>query len=402
MKIKNTLGCCVLVAGALFAVDGMANEEEEGGGAKINPQRFWFDGRLRLETVSQDNVVRDASAITLRSRVGFSSGDLNDFEFLIEGENILALQDDYNSTTNGETNRSVVPDPEDTELNRLFLRYEGFEDNQIVLGRQRLLFDDARFIGNVAWRQNEQTFDALSIRNTSFDSTIIEVAYVDTVRRIFGPDSPVGSTDMSSPLIHVQYQGFRDAELSVYGYFLDFDDAPATSNQTLGFRYKGKYSLSERPLDYLVEYARQSDYRGGADVIDAFYLHTAVGVKVADARVGVDYNILSGDGNYGFQTPLATAHAFNGWADLFLTTPAAGLQDFNVSLSGQFRGFKLRGVYHWFSADQGSADYGSEFNFIATRKFGDRVSAGLKFADYTADQFGVDTTKFWLWAGLTY
>ena len=27
------------------------------------------------------------------------------------------------------------------------------------------------------------------------------------------------------------------------------------------------------------------------------------------------------------QTPLATLHAFNGWADMFLTTPANGLQD---------------------------------------------------------------------------
>jgi len=41
----------------------------------------------------------------------------------------------------------------------------------------------------------------------------------------------------------------------------------------------------------------------------------------------VGYEVLEGNGAIGFATPLATLHAFNGWADMFLTTPANGLKD---------------------------------------------------------------------------
>ncbi|MEO0576788.1 MAG: hypothetical protein AAF004_15125 [Pseudomonadota bacterium] len=397
--MRNTTKTLLMVS-ALMGISFSAAEANDTPATQS--QRWWFDGRLRVETVDQNNGLRDANAITLRSRLGFQTDSYGDFGFLVEAENIFALQDDYNSTTNGQTDRGVVPDPEDTEVNRVQLTYNGFDDTRITLGRQRLLFDNARFIGNVAWRQNEQTFDALSVKNTSLQDTTIEVAYVSSVRRIFGPDSPNGTTDMRSPLIHVQYNGYDKAQVSVYGYFLDFEDAPDNSNQTLGFRIKGNSTVDKLPIDYVVEYARQLDYKSGVDAIDADYVHAGAGVKIGGIRVAIDYELLSGDGTYGFQTPLATAHAFNGWADLFLTTPAEGLADINVSVNAVVKGTKLRAVYHQFDADTGSQNYGSEINFIATRKFGERLSAGLKFADYSADERGVDTTKFWMWAGVKY
>ena len=225
---------------------------------------------------------------------------------------------------------------------------------------------------------------------------------IDKVRRIFGPDSARGTTDMSSPLVHIHYDGLEQAKITAYGYFLDFDDAPLTSNQTLGLRYRGNTGIGRQSADYLVEYARQTPYRDGADEVEAHYLHLDAGIKIRGVRLGVAYELLSGDGSYGFQTPLATAHAFNGWADLFLTTPTVGLRDTNVSVSGKALGFKIRAVYHNFQADEGGQDFGREFNFIATRKIADRVAIGVKYADYQADQFGTDTTKLWAWAGVSY
>ena len=37
-------------------------------------------------------------------------------------------------------------------------------DATLIFGRQRIKLDDDRFIGNVGWRQNEQTFDALTFK----------------------------------------------------------------------------------------------------------------------------------------------------------------------------------------------------------------------------------------------
>ena len=52
-------------------------------------------------------------------------------------------------------------DPETTELNQAYLSFRGGE-TILSAGRQRLVLDNARFVGEGAWRQNQQTFDALT------------------------------------------------------------------------------------------------------------------------------------------------------------------------------------------------------------------------------------------------
>lgn len=390
--MNNLLRLGLVVLGG-FALTPTIVSLAKADGADKN---YWFEARLRSEHVSQDNALSDATALTLRSRLGYESDEYSGFRFLAEAENIFAAVDRYNSTTNGRTDRSVVPDPEDTEVNRAYLSYSGFAGTKLKLGRQRMIFDNSRFVGNVGWRQNEQTFDALTVESTIADSTTLKLGYIDQVNRIFGPDSPNGTTDMSSPVVNVRYTGFEGFTLTGYGYFLDFDDAPGQSQRTLGLRVQGGRDLGDNRLKYLVEFAKQDDYADGSPLIDAHYVHTALTLETGGVAFGLGYELLSGDGNSGFQTPLATAHAFNGWADLFLSTPADGLEDVYISAGGKVRGFKLKALYHWFSPDSGSGDYGRELNVIASRKLGQRFSALLKYADYEARGFGTDSTKVWL------
>src|SRR3546814_1461069 len=50
-----------------------------------------------------------------------------------------------------------------------------------------------------------------------------------------------------------------------------------------------------------------------------------------------NYEVLGSDaGVFAFQTPLATLHKFQGWADLFLTTHSAGVRDLNFTLTKKF------------------------------------------------------------------
>jgi len=103
------------------------------------------------------------------------------------------------------------------------------------------------------------------------------------------------------------------------------------------------------------------------------------------------------------QTPMATLHKFNGWADLFLTTPANGLADTYVGLSGKFPkvtaipGLTYGASYHWYGSNIHAQKYGNEFDAqvgFKTRK----VTWTVKYADYAAKGFGADTKKFWLQA----
>ncbi len=58
------------------------------------------------------------------------------------------------------------------------------------------IWDNARFIGNVGFRQNEQTFDALRVGTTYLPDTDIGYTYLEEVHRIFGRDHAAGRLEM--------------------------------------------------------------------------------------------------------------------------------------------------------------------------------------------------------------
>jgi hypothetical protein len=93
---------------------------------------------------------------------------------------------------------------------------------------------------------------------------------------------------------------------------------------------------------------------------------------------------------------------FQGWADKFLTTPREGVEDLYLGASANFGALALILVWHDFSAEAASADYGTEWNASAGYKFGKNYEVLAKFADYQADGFATDTTKVWLQLSATF
>ena len=147
-----------------------------------------IDGRLRYETVDQDNAARNADALTMRLRAG-AEFKMNNLSLLVEAEGTLAMIDDYNDTNvgNGVEPYSVVADPDNVELNRLQLMYKQGA-SAVTLGRQRIILDNARFVGNVGWRQNEQTFDAIR-GQTKVGPVSLDATYSIAQHTIFGVDA---------------------------------------------------------------------------------------------------------------------------------------------------------------------------------------------------------------------
>ena len=179
-------------------------------------------------------------------------------------------------------------------------------------------------------------------------------------------------------------------KLTGFGYFLKNDDTDA-KDDTIGASINGKASS----IMYSATYASQS-----TDNNDATYMALELGTAISAAKVFVGHEILgSDDGAYGFQTSLATKHAFNGWADKFLSkTPASGLTDTYLKAVGMFKGYKLLGMYHEFGADDGGADLGSELDLLVAKKVGKTTSVGIKSAMYSKGDTGADTDKLWIWA----
>ncbi|MCB1041888.1 MAG: alginate export family protein [Acidobacteria bacterium] len=353
--------------------------------------------RYRLEYVDQDNIDNEALASTLRTRLGYKSGLFHGYEFYIDFENVTAIGNDlYNSTANGVSDRPIVADPEDTEVNQVYLAYKGFEQQTLTLGRQRITLDDHRFVGNVGWRQNEQTYDGL---RWSFDQDKhkINVVYFENVNRIFGDHQAAGDWRTQAFLAHYNLGVGKLGTISFFGHFFEIESVPENSHSNLGFRMAGKVAFEGWSLLHALSYVTQADYKDGRDAIDADYVLISCGPAFGNFDITLNYEVLgSNDGIYGFSTPFATLHAHNGWADKFLNTPAAGLVDLFLKANLKAGKWNLLGMFHQFESDEGSADYGSEFDFQAARKINDHLNLGLKAAVYDADTFSVDTTKIWI------
>lgn len=372
--------------------------------------------RYRFENVDQEGFAKDARASTLRTQLGFLTDSYYGFNAFLQFENVAEIgADHYNNTNNGQTQYPVVADPAGTEVNQVWLGYEAGYDTAFKYGRQAINLDNQRFIGTVGWRQNEQSYDAFSLVNGSLPSTVVTAAYVTNVNRIFGEDHPTPlfrNYAMSSVLLNATYKGFSAGSLTGYAYLLDFDDAPAISNKSLGLRFDGKRPLGDYKLLYTAEYAAQSDYKDGAAAIDADYRYAGLGVDVDGWQVKANYEVLGGDGVYGFATPLATLHAFNGWADKFLITPADGIEDLFLTVGKTVYEVALAAQYHAYSSDHLGYDYGTEWDLSATKKINKWFSVLAKYATYRGDSnasvvarnaaLTQDVDKFWLQGELTF
>ena len=164
-----------------------ATEQDQSEPGLLSDGKLNLNFRYRYELVDQEGIIKDAHASTLRTRLSYQSPYFSDFGFLVEFDDVRAIGNDlYNSTRNGNTDRPVVADPEGTEVNQALISYKGLENSLIRAGRRRITLDNHRFIGDVGWRQNAQTYDSLSISNSSLPNTTFEYAYIGNVNRIFG------------------------------------------------------------------------------------------------------------------------------------------------------------------------------------------------------------------------
>jgi hypothetical protein len=362
-----------------------------------------LDFRYRLESVNQEPFDRDATASTLRSRLNYLTGELHGFSAFLEADNVTVLGDDdaYNSTTNGVTDRPVIADPEYTEVNQAYLQYKSGSFTGL-LGRQRIMLDNQRFIGNVGWRQNEQTYDAVTLKSAALPKTQLQYSYIDNINRITGPDEGTQPANYhgATHLLNGKTDFGAFGTVSAFAYLLDLENAPALSSSTVGLHWAGTYKFSDvTKLNWLASYANQGDYADNPNDYSADYYLLEGGATFGKFGLKAGYEVLGGDDepNHAFQTPLATLHAFNGWADKFLTIPAGGLEDLYLGGSANVGPVLLQLIWHDYQAEAYSQDYGSEWNASATMKFGAKKNyeAMFKFADYQADGFATDTTKVW-------
>ena len=428
-----------LLAVLPLAAAGQAAEEEGAAdlSSAITSGKASISGRYRYEHVDQDNTLKNANASTLRLRLNYRTGQWNGWSAFAEFDHVFhVLIDDFNSGAGTSPNRSeysVVADPKGSDLNQMYFDLNPNDDWKYRFGRQRILLDNQRFVGGVGWRQNEQTYDAVTLHTEVISKTALSYSYVNRVRRIFGHSVEAGSDRLDGHLFNAKVSVNENFSVTPYFYFLDYSfgdivtplPPDATSDQiarrandirraafstsTLGARLAGSHPFGSGKFNWLAEFATQSDAGDNPVSYDADYIHLNAAYAAGNSMtLGLGYEVLGADSGAGtaFKTPLATLHAFNGWADQFLATPPAGLEDVYVSFKLKAGDWNLTAVYHDFSSDAGSFSYGDELDLSGAYKFNDRYGLLLKAAFFSTDSSSplanVDTNKVWVMLTASY
>lgn len=402
---NNRFAALAIIGTGCLAAPALAQDITQPRAEKqVPPITPYADIRYRLELVDQDGIPKNATASTLRIRAGLRTSEWNGLSAVVEGEAIIAVGEErFNDTINGRTQYPVVADPEDILLNQAYVRWRPDSRIEATAGRQAVNLDNQRWVGSVGWRQNDQTLDAVRISLKPVADSSVDYFHAWRVNRIFGSDSPQGiwrNTD-----IHGLRGGIKIkplGTLSAYGYWLDIPSAPAMSSRTFGARLSGDQPLNpSMKILYTAEYASQQEYGSNPSVFSHDYVLAEAGLVAGSVTAKIGFERLEGNGSSALQTPLATLHAFNGWSDKFLVTPANGLRDIYADLGyklggdGPLKGTVFRLVYHDFRSTRLGIGYGNEWDAVVSVPLRKNITLLGKFARYDADQFSTDTTKAW-------
>ena len=409
VKMRLTNDVRVLVVSVVFLATGLAalsaaaDESADNLLDAVTKGTFSLNLRYRYEDVDQTGFEERGRASTLRTTAGYRTREWKGLEvyFEFEGVNDLGLSNDHNNAGagplwNGVSDRPVVADPAVTEFNQAYLGWRPIKSLPFRFGLQEIVIDNARFVGNVAWRQNHQTFEAARVAFEGVENLTIRYAYIGRQHTVLG-----GSLPMSTSHPGAAYSLGKIGAIHAYGMVVDYEREAkwGLSSATVGGFFDGKPKLTDSlGLIYRIEYARQKDAGDNPEHVSAHYGRADLGLSIKKVKIVAGYEVLGGSPEEGrFLTPLATLHKFNGWADKFLNTPTDGLQDLTLTVTAGLGAWKLLAVYHDFSADTGGARWGTEFDAAVFYKTPWKQQVALKFAAYDAKEYATDTTKLWLW-----
>ncbi len=358
------------------------------------------NARLRYEHIDQPTTRADA--LTVRTRLGYKTASYLGLQAFIEGENTTELVDQFRPGPNEPTNttKSVVSDPEVTDVSQAWVGYT-HDKTGLTTGRQKVILDNSRWVGDVGFRQSGQSFDSVFVKDNTVKDLSLTYGYVWNVKRWFADTATNPDFQSNSHIINAAYKVSDYGTLTGYGYLLDFEHgAPATalqstnvtdnSSATYGASFVGAAPVTDTlKATYRAEYATQSDYGSNRNTYTADYYIAELGAALKSGyALKFGYEVLGQDGstpdaNKVIRTPIATQHAHNGWADVFLRTPDGGLVDSYVSVAVPLPGaVTLTTIYHRYQADVGGADFGDEIDVVAGYKVNKNLSLTAKTAFY--------------------
>lgn len=416
MHMKRLAAIVLLISTTAFADDGAAVTEPEE--AKMGHQNWPSVNELWNETETGNGIkdalvngtvglnlllgyeysdVKDngrdaAHGVITRTRLDYLTGEYKGFSAYVQAQYVGPINDHYAPR---DPTYDTIADPEAFRFHQAYLAYAGY-DSEGRLGSQEILLDNQRFVGNVGWRLNAQSFNAASVANHSISNVALYYAYADSINRIDGEIDRNRQYHMAN----AEWQACESSKVSAFAY-LQRNDGVDTLDKldTYGVRTWGDSESFRHEI--MIALQRSAYYAS---------IFGEVGIEAFDIGGGIEYISGGNETKERFQTLDGTGHKFNGWADQFLGT-GGGLEGGLIDFYGQVSttvsdDLKLMGVYHYFNtADETgggfSGEYGQEIDLLAKYPVCKNFDVLAKCAYYmkgegNPDNFTSDETVFWL------
>ena len=201
-KLILTMSLLSLAVAEVHAADVVTDAIKDG--------KATFQVRPRFEFVDDDGVAAadPAKALIVRTVLGYKLAPIAGITAYVEAEDIRALADDYNvPVVQVNAKYAAVVDPESTAINQAWLSGYGFK-----VGKQKVVYNNARFIGDVGFRQDDQTFTAISYEKAKLLSWLdLQASYANKVAMINGQDA-----DIHLPIVSLKAHAPMGANVTLF------------------------------------------------------------------------------------------------------------------------------------------------------------------------------------------
>ncbi len=330
---------------------------------------FKFSGEVRPRTELATNGAVGAaknqhkSFTTMRTRLGVKA--------IVDSDTSAFIQLQDVRTAGGETATTKPPSITQTgtsvsasglDMHQAYIDLGNVLNSGIHLrlGRQEMIFDQHRLIGNIGWIQQAQTFDAARgdinlgqfIKNLSLTAFYAKTVAINTHPTLASTLSDQAQFESSFAGERLTYKlGGKGDRITQYFYYaLNPSRTGAgkdlTPDQADNIEYAGGYLLKHfNALGQTWRVRFDGAYEFGdvsaTEDIKAYMLTASLATKFNIMHgFGIKgwYDFLSGDTDttdltkHTFTTPYATNHAYYGHMDKFLNIPTQGLQDIAVKM----------------------------------------------------------------------
>lgn len=366
--------------------------------------QFEFSNRTRYAEVSDGDTGKDISTLL---RVDVKSQWTEQLGTLLELDYVQSFWPGERFDGVEANRKPMIADAPGGDINQAFVSYK-LEDAQIKIGRQRLAFDNQRFIGGNALWQNEQTFDAVHSVVKLQSNSSISYSYIANVNRIFGdqadrdnyvydsgysgkdywgepppkiqrPNSLLGDHQHNTHLLHLEWNEWDYSQLVGYAYRLRNKDLTSDSSDTFGASYS--FNFKDDLFKYRAQVEAATQKR--SEIINAprvpYYL-LDVGIGINTLEFSGRYEVMGADKNIPFITPLGSLYDFMGWANKFGVPPETGVKDSSLRLLWRASPFRVDARYHIFHAYDGGERLGDEADLDVMYKFNRKNAVSLRLA----------------------